>query len=336
MRYSLLYIGIFAPLLIFIRSCNLALLLIPTCIAYGLSDSSILGTTVRMISLVSILTFIVAANVVGATSSVGCGKEPTLASGVHSLTVNGKDREYTLKIPENYDAANPYKLIFGFHWANGTMENITIGATTGGVVPGWSYYGLEQRANNTAILVAPNGLNKGWANTDGEDVAFVDAMIDAIETDLCVDQAQRYATGFSYGGSMTRTLACARATVFRAVAVLSGALLSGCDAATDPIPYLGIHGINDPLLPIALGAALRDEFVANNGCTPQDPPAPANGTLTHVKTVFEGCRAEYPVWWIAYDGGHISAPHDGPPRDTDSGDSFAPTETWAFFSQFFE
>ncbi|GME65582.1 Cellulose-binding family ii protein [Neofusicoccum parvum] len=216
------------------------------------------------------------------------------------------------------------------------MENITVGATTGGVVPGWSYYGLERQANNTTIFVAPNGLNKGWANEDGEDVAFVDSMISTIETSLCINQSQRFATGFSYGGSMTRTLACARASVFRAVSVLSGALLSGCDTSTDPIPYLGIHGTNDPLLSISRGRELRDEFVKNNGCTPKDAPEPANGTLSHVKTVYEGCSAGYPVWWIAYDGGHISAPHDGPPRDTDSGDSFAPPETWKFFSEFFE
>ncbi|KAL1615846.1 hypothetical protein SLS56_011648 [Neofusicoccum ribis] len=206
-----------------------------------------------MFSLASVLAFVAAVSSVSASNSAGCGKEPILTSGVHSLAVNGKDREYTLKIPDNYNAATPYKLIFGFHWANGIMENITVGATTGGVVPGWSYYGLERQANNTAIFVAPNGLNKGWANEDGEDVAFVDSMISTIEMSLCINQSQRFATGFSYGGSMTRTLACARASVFRAVSVLSDALLSGCDTSTDPIPYLGIHGTNDPLLSISRG-----------------------------------------------------------------------------------
>lgn len=289
-----------------------------------------------MISLVAVLAFTATVNgLLASNSSAGCGNEPTLTSGVHTLTINGKEREYTLKVPDNYSASTPHKLIFGFHWANGTMTNITTGATTAGVIPGWSYYGLERRANNTAIFIAPNGLNKGWANQDGDDVAFVDAMISTVEANLCVNQRLRFATGFSYGASMTRTLACARPATFRAVAVLSGARLSGCDASADPVPYLGIHGINDPLLPIERGRELRDEFVANNACKPWDPPEPKNGSLTHVKSVYEGCKPGFPVWWVAYDGGHVSAPHDGVPRDTDGGDSFAPAETWRFFEQFF-
>ena len=38
-----------------------------------------------------------------AQSSGGCGAQPTLTSGIHNIG----DRQYTLKIPENYDSANP-------------------------------------------------------------------------------------------------------------------------------------------------------------------------------------------------------------------------------------
>ena len=44
---------------------------------------------------------------------------------------------------------------------------------------------------------------------------------------------------------MSYAIACARAKVFRAVAVYSGAQLSGCSGGTEPIAYLGIHGISD-------------------------------------------------------------------------------------------
>ena len=75
--------------------------------------------------------------------------------------------------------------------------------------------------------------------------------------------------GWSYGGAMSYAVACARPTVFRAVAVLSGANLSGCSGGTQPVAYLGIHGIHDSVLNISLGRTLRDTFVRNNGCTAQ-------------------------------------------------------------------
>ena len=111
-----------------------------------------------------------------------------------------------------------------------------------------------------------------------------------------------FATGFSYGGAMTYALACARPTVFRAVAVYSGANLSGCSGGTQPVAYIGLHGIRDNVLPIASGRSLRDTFVRNNGCTPQNPPEPAHGSLTHIVTAYSGCRAGYPVVWAAFDG----------------------------------
>jgi poly(3-hydroxybutyrate) depolymerase len=134
--------------------------------------------------------------------SAGCGKSP-VASGTKSMTVNGKSRQYILQVPANYNPQTAYKLIFGFHWLNGNFNN---------VAP--NYYGLRSLAQETAIFVAPNGLNSGWANSGGEDVTFTDQMVSTIMNDLCVDESQIFSTGFSYGGGMSYSLACSRASEF--------------------------------------------------------------------------------------------------------------------------
>jgi poly(3-hydroxybutyrate) depolymerase len=262
-------------------------------------------------------------------NSAGCGKTPTLTSGVKSINVNGKNRQYTIRVPSGYDKSKAYKLIFAFHWVGGTMGDVAGGGSDGAA---WAYFGMQKKSAETAILVAPQGLNNGWGNSGGEDIAFVDAMRKAIEGDLCVDTTKRFATGFSYGGSMSFSIACSRAKDFRAVAVISGGQLSGCDGGNDPIAYLGIHGVSDGTLPIAGGRGLRDRFVRNNGCASQSPREPAAGSRTHVKTNYSGCKAGYPVTWIAFDGGHAPAPVDG---GSDSGArSYTPDEIWAFFNQF--
>ncbi|GIM97339.1 hypothetical protein Ato02nite_091320 [Paractinoplanes toevensis] len=255
-----------------------------------------------------------------------------MASGTRTIQSGGKNRTFILRIPEGYDRSRPYRLIFGFHWNGGTANDVDSGGTSG--YP-WSYYGLRAISNNSTIFVAPQGLNNGWANSGGEDLTFVDNMVSLIENSLCVDTSQLFSLGFSYGGGMSYAIACARATVFRAVAVYSGGQLSGCSGGTQPIAYIGLHGLRDPVLNISQGRSLRDRFVRNNGCTPQNPPEPAQGSLTHVVTKYSGCRAGYPVAWAAFDAGHTPNPWDGSAGDYNPGEkSWTRPVVWDFFTQF--
>ena len=266
-------------------------------------------------------------------ASAGCGKAPTLASGTHTIQSSGQNRSYILRVPANYDNNHPYRLVFGFHWVGGTANDVDSGGTDG---YNWSYYGLRRLADNAGngtIFVAPQGINNGWGNSGGQDVTFVDDMVRQLEGGLCVDTTQLFSSGFSYGGAMTYALACARATVFRAVAVYSGANLSGCSGGNQPIAYMGLHGLRDNVLPISNGRALRDTFVRANGCTPQNPPEPAQGSLTHVVTAYSGCKAGYPVVWAAFDGaGHDPGPIDG--CTCDGWHTWTSGEVWKFFTQF--
>ncbi|MEV0939833.1 lectin [Micromonospora wenchangensis] len=270
-----------------------------------------------------------AAGVSAAAATAGCGKAPTLTSGQRTIQSSGQNRSFILRIPDNYDRNHQYRLIFGFHWNGGTANDVDGGGSDGAA---WSYYGLRQQANNSTIFVAPQGNGNGWANPGGQDVTFVDDMVRLIENDLCVDTTQLFALGFSYGGGMSYSLACSRANVFRAVAVYSGGQLSGCSGGTQPIAYMGIHGIGDPVLNVSAGRSLRDTFVRNNGCTAQSPPEPRAGSLTHITTTYSGCRAGYPVVWAAFDGGHTPGPVDG---GGDSGvRTWTKVEVWRFFTQF--
>ncbi|KAH7399704.1 hypothetical protein BKA64DRAFT_641871 [Cadophora sp. MPI-SDFR-AT-0126] len=135
-----------------------------------------------------------------AAKSAGCGKNPTITSQSYTITVNGKQRQYIMKLPSQYDKNHPYRLIFTWHQRGGSATKIVNGEdpNKGGVLP---YYGLPPLANNSAIFVVPNGLNNGWANSGGEDITFFDNMVKTVEADLCVDTSLRFSTGFSYGAA---------------------------------------------------------------------------------------------------------------------------------------
>ncbi|MFM9607271.1 RICIN domain-containing protein [Streptomyces niveiscabiei] len=262
-------------------------------------------------------------------ASPGCGSAPKLTSGTHTIQSNGKSRSFILRLPDSYDNNRPYRLAFGFHWWGGTANDVASGGSDGYA---WAYYGMLSQANNSTVFVAPQGIGNGWANTGGEDVTFTDDMLRVIGQGLCVDTAQVYSVGFSYGGAMSYALACARPTAFRAVAAIAApGPISGCAGGTGPVGYLGIHGISDS---IQNGRALRDRFVRNNGCTPQNPPEPARGSLTHTITAYAGCQADHPVVWAAFDGGHQQGPVDGCAGCESGARSWVKAELWRFFTRF--
>lgn len=214
----------------------------------------------RIPTIVIFVALIVAfLDVAAAAKSAGCGKTPTITSQSYTMTVNGKQRQYISKLPSQYDKNRPYRLIFEWHQRGGSATKIVNGEdpNKGGVLP---YYGLPPLANNSAIYVVPNGLDNGWANSGGEDVTF-DNMVKTVEADLCVDTSLRFSTGFSYGAAMSFALACARPKDIRAVAIISGSLLSGCDGGNDPVAYYRQHGTSDPVLNVSGGRSIRDRFV---------------------------------------------------------------------------
>jgi hypothetical protein len=265
----------------------------------------------------------------GSGNGVGHGD-----GGYVTIQSSGQSRGFAMRLPDNYDKNKPYWLIFGFHWNGGNSAQVDNGGTNGSW---WSYYGLQRKSNNGAIFVAPDGLGAGWANSGGQDLAFVDDMVKLIEDNYCVDTANIITSGFSYGGGMSYEIACARAKVFRAAVIYEGAQLSGCDGGNDPIALWQVEGLTDgtcKLYPHAM--PIRDRFVKNNGCTPLDasldcsesqfnagkcpataaePPSPGSylNPGGHICTDYKGCSSGHPVRWCVSQSAHGPGPIDGNP-----------------------
>lgn len=254
--------------------------------------------------------------------SAGCGKNPTLTSGSKTMTVNGKSRRWIVRLPNNYDRNTPHRLVFGVHWRDADYQ-----AVDGGSAP---YYGLRAKMNNT-IFVSPDGLNKGWANNGGEDITFFDQIIKTVSDDLCINEKLIFSLGFSYGGAMSYSLACSRPKVVRAVAVLSGAQLSGCTSTNEPVAFYQQHGVRDGVLNLSMGKSLRDSMLRRNGCASKNAGEPARNSRQRIKTTYE-CKAGFPVSFTAFDGDHVALPGDS---GSDAGaSSWTINEVYNFFSQF--
>jgi polyhydroxybutyrate depolymerase len=250
--------------------------------------------------------------------SLGCG-EAAPADGNATIDVDGLMREYILALPENYDPETPYRLIFGWHPWGGSAEQVA----------GQGYYGLLSASEGQAILVSPEGLDfggngLGWGNEGGQDIAFLEAMLERFDSELCFDHNRIFSTGFSFGGMMSNAVACSG--LARAVAPQAGSFISGCADGTQPVAYMGFHGDVDSVVTLPTGEEARDEFVARNGCGAGQPSAsdwcdlvPNNQPCEC--TDYQGCTEGYPVTWCQFSGNHTPAPNSG-------------QTIWDFFAQF--
>ncbi len=243
--------------------------------------------------------------------SSGCSATTSPASGMATIDVSGTSRQYILTLPAGYDPHHVYPLLFAFHGGSYNAQWVVDGDPP----QSGPYYGIQAEANDTVILVAPQALSGSWTNTNGQDVAYVDAMISRFESQLCVDQSRIFATGFSFGAIMTIALGCNDSAKFRAVAAMSGEIMNGCPD-TRPLPYWSSHGMSDPTINISLGEAARDSFVQRNHCTTQTVASSPSGCVS-----YQGCDPGYPVVWCPFDGVHQPPP-------------FAGSAIWAFLSQF--
>jgi poly(3-hydroxybutyrate) depolymerase len=120
-------------------------------------------------------------NAGGASGTQGCGlanyPAPCSTSGSPcSIDVGGTARQYYVKLPSNYSASQAYPVVFEFHYLGGSAEAIFND----------SMYNIRPNFT-TAIYVIPQGLagsdgNRGWPNTNGQDVNFTKAMISTLES----------------------------------------------------------------------------------------------------------------------------------------------------------
>jgi poly(3-hydroxybutyrate) depolymerase len=260
-----------------------------------------------------------------AMGSPGCQLTHPLASGTYNITVNGTVREFIVRVPPTYTPSKPHRVVIALHWFGGTMRDVEAASTKYG---NGSYYGLQALIGNTTIFISPQGLDNGWYNTNGDDMAFMDAIVATADSQLCVDTTQRFVLGFSFGGSMTYAIANARGGLFRAAAVLSGTVFSPwpADIKTLPVAFFVVHGVSDPGNTIDKGRLMRDRFVEVNGCEKQTALEPAVGSASHIKTEYRRCSNGHPVTYVAFDG-----VHEYSPLDANAKTSWLPSEIWNFF-----
>jgi polyhydroxybutyrate depolymerase len=300
--------------------------------------------------------------------SAGCGTSTTAAVTEERREVaiaspdGDGNRWYLVTTPAEHDGTTPVPLVLDFH---GLSEGAVIHALHSEL----SAFAIDNGfavafPNGTGSPVRWNALPTSDAqNLDGnDDLSYVDAIIDQLTADLCVDTSRIYATGLSNGAGMTSLLACVRADRIAAAAPVAGLRPPlECDADTTT-PVLAIHGTVDPILYYNGGIGDLGSLLGGGG-TPAAPPAVIDGdgypaaarawathngcapdpTITEIgsdiqRWVFDCPRDAEVEFFVVIDGGHTwpgsafskqIASIAGPTSDTISANQVM----WDFFTR---
>lgn len=241
-----------------------------------------------------------------------------------SVVVDGLERTYLVHLPRaERKGGDGLPVVIAFHGLGGTgrgMRELT---------------GLNAVADAEGfIAVYPDGKDRLWRvgefSPDGvDDVAFIDALIDALAAEFPVDSRRMYVTGASNGALFSYNLACKLAGRIAAVAPVMGAtMLAGLAEDCVPaaaVPVVAIHGTEDPLVPFEGGVIEFEKFppigilsaedsaaywAEKNGCaegprvTELPDTDPDDGTTVRVLD-YDDCTSGAPVrLYVVIGGGH--------------------------------
>jgi polyhydroxybutyrate depolymerase len=247
-----------------------------------------MSTTLGLTRICLLLTVLAPPWSAAAAPSAGCGK--ALASGTYRMTDQNVTRIYRVFVPSSYQPGTTHPMVIVFHGWGGD-ENEFLGdekVTTlsdergyivvaprglGSAAPdsnpnSWSFRGSTTGvAGGDAICdpyrtpnftypscknIARNTCS--WTQCQADDVAFTLALVQEIESKLCVDTARVFASGGSNGGMFTWELGQnpASAPIFRAIASLIGLPHRGYldpPGKSGGMPVLLITGTHDTTVP---------------------------------------------------------------------------------------
>lgn len=246
--------------------------------------------------------------------SPGCTAPGTLAEGEQQFMLDGYDRRYILRLPQNYTTDHPWPLIFALHGNGGN--------------PGyWDAIGGDRDIRTAfaddAIIIIPEAIDNQWRDYNAPpdtwparielELNYFDTVYETARNELCIDDTNVFSMGFSGGGSFSGVLGCRRDYI-RAIAV-GGSV----------IYFLPEECVSTPAAWITIGDGeltagreeFRDFFRMLAGCQDTSTPGSPDGCVN-----YDGCDPDTPVTFCSHPAGHV-----WPTIGTDA--------TKAFFEQFY-
>ena len=168
-----------------------------------------------------------------------------------SFEFEGITRDYLVFLPKSYDGVTQMPVVLNLHGYTLDKQQQM------------NYSQMNLVADTAGfIVVYPNAVNTTWnsgiydspeapPNPNINDIGFIDALIDTLQSHYSIDLEKIYSCGFSNGGFMSFKLACQLSNRIAAIASVEGAIsnttASECNC-NHTMPVLIIHGTADNIV----------------------------------------------------------------------------------------
>ncbi len=225
------------------------------------------------------------------------------------------NRDYYLKLPDDYSEDSNHPLVIAFHGTGGDHTSYTLN----------SYYNLHGAVEEDAILVYPNAVanDNGVTQWDYEtDLTFFDDLMIQLNATIKYDVNKVFLVGHSSGAGLIHMLGCRRGDLVRAIGPVAGALLQ-FDECIGQVAVIQIQGSKDTMVPPNIVAPGRDYWVSINSCTPEDPIIEPDTSCA----AYQDCDSDFPVEYCEHD--LEDHRHDYPGH---AWPEFAGDTIWTFFT----
>lgn len=262
----------------------------------------------------------------------------------NSVTIGGVKRDYILHVPSGYDGSKAVPLVFVLYGFGGNFKEIE--KTTE----------MSAKADKENFIVVypdgtgdPRGWNAGlfvWP-TSVDDVAFLAALIDKIESNLRVDSKRVYVAGFSNGAFMAYRLGAELGNRLAAIAIVEGAISAKQSDGSilkipdpvQPLPVIIFHGKEDRTVPYNGGLSVGQEhltfmpvadavglWVKTDGCQAPESRTSQNGNV--VEQDYVNCKSGTEVDFYTIGNGQHDWPRAQMPNQISATDA-----SWEFFAR---
>jgi polyhydroxybutyrate depolymerase len=251
-----------------------------------------------------------------------------LKPGDHTrnVTVGKLERTYLVHAPPKFDGAKPAPVVLIFHGGASNAEQMV------------RFCGLNDKADEAGfIAIYPNGTGRlahaltwnggnccGYAAANNiDDVAFVRAILDDLQSSIKIDAKRVYATGMSNGAIFCYRLASELSDRIAAIAPVSGTMGAEACHPTRPVSVMHFHGTADEFLPIGGGRGTKSlsgtdfisvehsirAWIKADGCPEEPaitnlPDKEHDGTTATRKTFGSGKDGAEVVLFVIEGGGH--------------------------------
>jgi len=238
--------------------------------------------------------------------SSGCGTSHGISSPM-SLSHDGLAREYQIHMPAGYDPNTAYPVVFSFH-GRALTANSQIWVS-----------GFDDLADTQGfIAVYPEGTGQSptWnaglccgeaMQDDVDDVGFVEAIIDDLGANACIDKDRVYSTGLSNGAYMSFRLACELSDKIAGVGAIAGTTAVIPCLPQNELAVIALHGTADNIVPYdgvagSLSAPQNaGDWAVRNNCSTSTIDTYAMGDVSCYKHT--GCDPGAEVELCTVDGG---------------------------------